>query len=274
MPHESAADDAERTCAYVIERVRRVAGARWAQGRHTPPFAARAGGEAVRTVAEQRLWRVGRDCARGLVAWANGERDVELFTSVPTPAAVLEMQAEGRRCVSLLPDELAVRPAYGVPRDAPDAGLAFALHDVCHLEKFADAAHFAGQVGFFRALVVARRAPGWAALEGRFDDAWRADVNHVGADMNGSAIFLFAALKMKLKMAARRELARTDGRPAPTGGPLDAREQRHFDARLDELFDLLDLRGLERADARAISTKHDVPESAERLERAFAARAG
>ena len=60
-------------------------------------------------------------------------------------------------------------------------------------------------------------------LHARYDEAWRADLAHVAADMNGSPVFLVAALKMKLKMAERRALAREDGRPAPTGGPLTRR---------------------------------------------------
>lgn len=42
------------------------------------------------------------------------------------------------------------------------------------------------------------------ALERGLDDTWRAERDYVIAHMNGSAVFLFAALKMRLNMAVRR----------------------------------------------------------------------
>ena len=43
-----------------------------------------------------------------------------------------------------------------------------------------------------------------AALDRELDDRWRADRDDIIADMNGSAVFLLAALKMRLGLAARR----------------------------------------------------------------------
>ena len=250
--------DAERACAYLVERVKRAAGVRWSQGEHRPPLVlARGGGAGLATVAQRRLWRVPRHVAEGLVAWSNGARDVELLTHVPTPRHVLGLQAAGRRCVSILPDE------------AKDNGLDFALHDLCHLEKFADPAHHEEQKGFFARMFVAMGAAGWHDFDRRFDDAWQKDVEHVAADMNGSAIFLFAALKMKLKMAVRRELARREGRPPPTGGPLLPAEEQAFAASLAVMLDLLGLSGDARDAALAVSTKRDAPESAQLLAQWF-----
>ena len=265
-------EDGERACAYVLERVKRAAGARWAQGKYAPAFEVRGGGEAARVVAERRLWRVERAAARGLVAWANGDRDVVLLTRVPAPREVLALQARGRRCVSLLPDGAGVRPDYGVPADAADDGLAFALHDVCHLEKFVDPEHHGGQVGFFRAFDDAMGTRAWAELDARLDDAWRREVDHVAADMNGSVVFLFAALKMKLKMAVRREVARASAEEAPREGPLDAREERAYGAALETLLDVFEMRGEDRDAARAVSTRRDAREAALRVERSFFAR--
>jgi hypothetical protein len=83
-------------------------------------------------------------------------------------------------------------------------GLAFALHDLCHLEKFVAPEHHAGQVGFFRLVERALETPALAALDRELDDVWRADRDYVLADMNGSAVFLLAALKMRLTLAVRR----------------------------------------------------------------------
>ena len=113
---------------------------------------------------------------------------------------MLALQARGRRCVCLL-DDAAAR-AHGDPRH-PD-GLAFALHDLCHLEKFVAPEHHAGQVGFFRLVERALETPAMAALDRALDDPWRADCDYIIADTNGSAVFLLAALKMRLGLAARR----------------------------------------------------------------------
>jgi hypothetical protein len=65
-------------------------------------------------------------------------------------------------------------------------GLAFALHDLCHLEKFVAPEHHAGQLGFFRLVQRALDTPALPALDREPDDAWRADRDYVLADMNGS----------------------------------------------------------------------------------------
>src|SRR5262249_53017041 len=170
-----------------------------------------------------------------LVAWGRGERDVVLLFDVPAPRDVLALQARGRRCVSLLDDDA---------RAAPHAdGLAFALHDLCHLEKLVSGGEYEAQVGFFGAVERGIDGRAWRAIEARLDAAWRKDVEHVVADMNGSPVFLVAALKMKLKMAARRELARRRGVVAPTSGGLDPEELRAYAQLLEALLDALDLRG-------------------------------
>ncbi len=253
--------DAEIACEYIAARVRAVAGARWLQGAMCPALTTAVTTPGVRLFAEHRLWRIERAVASGLVAWAAGERNVDLLYAVPTSREVLALQARGRRCVSLL-DE-------GVPTAPHADGLAFALHDLCHLEKFVDPEHHTAQVGFFASLDRAVHAPGWADLERPYDDAWASDFAHVAADMNGSPIFLFSALKMKLKMAARRALARELGRPAPTGGPLDDGEARAFAEALEALLDLLDIRGELRTAARAVNTKRDAPDPAVAIQRHF-----
>ena len=103
----------------------------------------------------------------GLLAWARGGRPALLVSRIPTAREILRRQCQGQRFVSLIDDEVA--RAHGDPRHAD--GLAFALHDLCHLEKFVVPAHHRGQVGFFRAVDRALDDPGLAALEGGFDAA-------------------------------------------------------------------------------------------------------
>jgi hypothetical protein len=84
------------------------------------------------------------------------------------------------------------------------------------------------------------------ALDAQLDEAWRADRDYVIADMNGSAVFLFAALKMKLKLAVGR-------RHAP------------FEPALDVLLRAMDLPDDIRDAARAVSPRRDRPTEARRL---------
>jgi hypothetical protein len=261
--------DAETTAAFLLERVRLARGAMWNEGRArvTPPEAP--SGPALRVFAERRVRGVPEDVVRGLFAWDRGERPVDLLFEIPPAAGVLARQARGRRCVCLLDDATAL--AHGDPRH-PD-GLAFALHDLCHLEKFVAPEHHAGQVGFFRDVERALAAPALRALEAELDEAWRAERDYVISDMNGSAIFLFAALKMKVNMAVRRRQARLAGRPAPRSGSLGPDERAAVEPALDVLFEAMDLPEDLRAAARVVSTRRDRPAEARRLLEHFEGRA-
>jgi hypothetical protein len=241
--------DAERACEFVAEHVRASSGARWLQGARVPAFACASRAEIVQLFATKRLHKVENAAARALVAWADGARDVVLFERMPAAREVLALQARGARCVSLLGDSVSC-----APHESP---LAFALHDLCHLEKFVDPEHHDGQVGFSTRALFAMDSPSWRAMEEGFDDAWREDRDHVMADMNGSAVFLFAALKMKLKMAARRVVARDRGEPAKGGGALDDRELESYRARLELLLEAFAFTPDEREAARRVSTRRD-----------------
>ncbi len=241
--------DAELACAYVIDRVQRAHGSRWLQGARRPPMVAGRDSPLVLMFAAHRLACIEAAVARALVAWARGERRVHLLFAVPPALHVLGWQARGERCVSLLPDGASTAPHAD--------GLAFALHDLCHLEKFVEPEHHLGQTGFFSALHAAMTSAAWASFVGRFDEELVREVDHVAADMNGSAIFLFAALKMKLKMASRRKRARARGSLEPTHGPLDPAEARAYEEHEEQLFDLLGLTGQARAAAQVVSTRRD-----------------
>ena len=260
----AALSDAERAACFVVEQARKRVGTRWHQGLWSPPLTDRRLADGVDVIARHRVWRLERAVARGIVAWACGERLVELRTTIPHFRELLALQARGRRCVSLLPE--------GAPTAPHTDALAFALHDLCHLEKLVAPEHYVGQVGFFAAAHAALDTPAFAELDARFDPAWRADLEHVVADMNGSAIFLFAALKMKLKMAARREHARLAGAAAPEGGALDDAEQRWFQDTLELLLDAFGLHGPDRSAARAVNTQRGEPEMAVHLLAVFEQR--
>jgi hypothetical protein len=241
---------AETTAAFLLARVRATRGALWDEGCGRVAAPALPSGPALRTFAERRVRGVPEPVVRGLFAWDRGERPVDLLFEVPSARRVLALQARGRRCVCLV-DDAAAR-AHGDPRH-PD-GLTFALHDLCHLEKFVAPEHHAGQIGFFRLVERALAADAMIALDRDLDDSWRADRDYVIADMNGSAVFLFAALKMKLKLAVGR-------RRAP------------FEPALDVLLAAMDLPDDVREAARAVQPRRDRPTDARRLLAHFEAEA-
>jgi len=198
---------AETAAAFVLARVRAGRGAAWDEGRGRVTAPSPPSGPALRTFAERRVRGVPEAVVRGLFAWDRGERPVDILFEVPPARRVLALQARGRRCVCLL-DDAAAR-AHGDPRHP--TGLAFALHDLCHMEKFVTPEHHAGQVGFFGLVERALETPAMAALDRELDDQWRADCDYVIADMNGSAVFLLAALKMRLTLAVRRRGGDAEG---------------------------------------------------------------
>jgi len=236
---------AETTAAFLLERVRAARGGLWDEGRGRVPPPLPLSGPALRTFAARRVRGVPQAVVQGLFAWDGGGRPVDLLFRVPSAREVLALQARGRRCVCLLEDAAAL--AHGDPRH-PD-GLAFALHDLCHLEKFVAPEDHAGQVGFFRLVQRALEAPALARLDRQLDDTWRADRDYVIADMNGSAVFLFAALKIKLFMAVRRCFAGEDAAASA----------------LDVLLGAMELPGDVQDGARVVSRRRDRPAAARRL---------
>jgi hypothetical protein len=259
----SAGDDAERTAAFLLERVQQSRGRLWDEGPRKDHVAgADEGlGPALRAFAQRRVRGVSERVVRGLFAWNRGERPADLLNEIPSATEILARQARGRRCVSLLPD--AVAAAHGDPRH-PD-GLSFVLHDLEHLEKFVEPSHHVGQIGFFRAVKAAFADPRFTALETGFDATWAADRDYVIADMNGSAVFLFSVLKMKVNMAVRRQLARATGRRAPTEGPLDSHERAAVRPAHEILVSAMQLPAPASAAALTVSARRDHPDAAKKL---------
>jgi len=263
-----SADDAEHAAAFLLARVQALRGRLWDEGAR-PDTAPAPATTALAIFATRRVRGVSPIVADALLAWARGERPVDLVDEVLPPREVLRRQAAGRRCVALLDD--ATARAHGDPRH-PD-GLSFALHDLHHLEKFVEAQHHRGQVGFFRAVDRALADTEVAALELTFDEIWCAERDYVLADMNGSAVFLFSVLKMRLAMAVRRRLARGRGVPVPTAGRLDDDEREALQPVLSAWFAGMGLPAALRTEAFTVTARRDQPAHARRLLAHFEAEA-
>jgi hypothetical protein len=267
-----AAVSAELAAGYLGEQARRVSGVKLRQGAWDGSFAEEAARvrallgddcEALKFLTRERVRCVPRRALRGLFTWASGF-SVELRRDVPTASEVLALQAVGRRCVSLLPE--------GVSPAPHESGLDFLIHDLCHLEKFADPAHHEEQVGFFATLRALGDEAGYLELEALLDATFVEDRERLAADVNGSAVYLFALFKMKLKMAARRRTARLAGVPARVSGPLDVAEQRVFDELAAILYEALGFDGSLRRAAAETSARRDAAEAAAVVAREFARR--
>ena len=263
---------AERAADYLVEHARRVSGVKVRQGAWSGAFAGetarvreRLGDdcEMLKFLTRERVRCVPERALRGLFTWASGF-SVELRVDVPTAAEVLALQSIGRRCVSLLPESVSPAPHA--------SGLDFLIHDLCHLEKFADPEHHEEQVGFFSTLRALGDDARYRELESLLDAAFVEDRDRLAADVNGSAVYLFALLKMKLKMAARRRTARLGGVPARVSGALDAAEQGIFDELQSRLFDALGFEGELRRAAAATSARRDAADAAGHVAREFARR--
>lgn len=254
-PADAAAAAAERAAAFLLAEAQRIASVRAYQGRRSAASLAALGdprcdelGPALRALVERRVYRVPDPVVRALLALRNGF-PAELYDHVPEPRHVLALQARGRRCVSLLTAETPAHPFAD--------GFEFALHDLCHLEKFANAEHHAGQVGFFASLLELARCDAWTSVEASLDTTFRSDRDRIGADTNGSSVYLFAVLKMRLKMAARRSLAREAGVAPREGGPLSPAEEARFHELGAKLYRCLGLRGEIEHAAHVVSARRD-----------------
>jgi hypothetical protein len=255
---------AENTATFLLERVTARWGRLWDQGARAAPLRAAPGAAAaLEVLARRRVRGVPEAVAAGVCAWSRGERAIDRLERVPAALEVLQLQARGRRCVSLISDEAA--RAHGDPRH-PD-GLTFAIHDLCHAEKFHGPEHHLGQVGFFRAVARAFSSPWFRELERGFDPLWVSERDYVVSDMNGSAIFLFAVLKMRIKMAVRRQVGRLDHRASlpKNRGPLDPEERAASQAVLGRLVEVLGIPPALREAALLVSARRDHPTLARQL---------
>lgn len=239
---------------FLVGEVRRAWPWHWKQGKRRPPLVAGSDAPVVRLLTGHRIKGVCEDAARGIAAWSRG-LEIVVFDRVPVPLEVLRLQALGARCVSLLAD--------GVPTAPHADALMFLLHDLCHIGKFADPRYYREQVGFFATFAGVVGGAGWQALEAELDADWISARDQVLCDMNGSSLFLFAAFKMKLKMAARRSVAQANGRPPVLYGPLDASEKATYRELLGRALALLGLEGKDLlAAALATSARRDCPQAA------------
>lgn len=247
--------DAERVASLLLREAREAHGDALFTGRSHARLEEFPPGSALAELASHRLRGLAEPARAAVIGLARGTHPARVEARPFTAREVLALQAEGRRCVSLLPP--------GAPLGPYPSAFAFAAHDLDHLAKFFDPAHFAGQLGFFR-MLHAGVSSGLAGLFARHDDKLVSDIETVGADTNGSSVFAFASLVMKLKMASRRRYGRITG-IVREKGPLSVEEERAFEPDFAALREVFELDATLGEAARLVGTRREHREAGRAL---------
>lgn len=149
--------------------------------------------------ANHRLRGVSLRAQRALVAWANNEYAIDLALLVPLPRILLDIQAEGRRIVSLFLDEKNLTRPF-LNRDP----LTFVLHDLEHADEFFfDPVRQKAQVRFYQGMKKILDAQILDELV-RTDPLFKQDLDYVISDMNSHPAHLHATLLAYIYESLRR----------------------------------------------------------------------
>ncbi|MEK2646052.1 hypothetical protein [Bdellovibrio sp. BCCA] len=164
---------------------------------------------------------------QSLSAWSSGRYPLRLLTTVPTPEEVLEMQAQGLRCISMLIQENEICHFVEEGRDV----LGFIVHDLIHADHFfADPVKAQAQIHFCQKLLVIEKLPEiQKMLSG--DITFKGEFHYLMSDMNSVPLHLLKTLKaILLGYFKRRENAAMN---APLPPQVETEFLKLFKAILD-----------------------------------------
>lgn len=131
---------------------------------------------------------------RALRAWQSGEYPLELLTMVPSPEYVLQMQAQGKRCVSMLIRREEIENLVEEGRDV----LGFLVHDLIHADHFfSDPVRAQAQILFSQKLQEVFYLPQIQRLA-QVDEVFKSEFNYLMSDMNSVPLHLLKTLKAVL----------------------------------------------------------------------------
>ncbi len=131
---------------------------------------------------------------RTMLNWMSGTWQIELFFHVPSARELLILQAENKRCITLVKDEKKIDTLILNKRDP----LSFALHDMMHIDQYFNSKESSsGQLGFYRKCVplyqnkkIKQKLKTHSEFKTKFE--------YVTSDMNAYSIHLFKCLKHAL----------------------------------------------------------------------------
>lgn len=156
---------------------------------------------------------------KSLSAWQTGLYPLNLLTHLPSAEDVLQMQADGQRCVSMLlkPEEI-----HSFVEEGRDV-LGFIVHDLIHADHFFnDPLRAQAQVHFCQKLLEVLKLP---AIQHMLfiDDIFRKEFHYLMSDMNSVPLHLLKTLKAVLLGYYKRQ--------------HDADMKRSLPASSEKLFD-------------------------------------
>lgn len=140
---------------------------------------------------------------RSLAAWQSGLYPLNLMTTLPSADEVLFMQAQGRRCVSMLIESEEIRSFVEEGRDV----LGFIVHDLIHADHFFhDPIRAHAQVIFCQKLLEVLKLP---AIQHMLfsDETFRKEFHYLMSDMNSVPLHLLKTLKAVLLGYYKRQTA-------------------------------------------------------------------
>jgi hypothetical protein len=145
-----------------------------------------------------------------IVLWADENRQYQLLFRTPSASEVLSMMASSTRCLTVFVEkqQLASTTTDKYPPFETRDCLSFSLHDLKHMEKYAEEKFFLEQVGFFyvmKEILVRNGEDNFCVPEYMcYDEQFNFDVEHAVADMNACVFHLVEFFKAKWIVASER----------------------------------------------------------------------
>ncbi|MCE3009761.1 MAG: hypothetical protein LW875_04020 [Proteobacteria bacterium] len=140
---------------------------------------------------ERNLRALPPSVARVLCLWEAGVYHLELWSTIPTAEQVLDLQTQGRRCVSLLDHDWGAFPLG--ERDV----FSFLIHDLIHADHFfKDPRLREAQMSFAQQMKNLLLHP--VIQEKRQNVKWNSQIEYLIADMNTHPLHLMKTLKSLL----------------------------------------------------------------------------
>ena len=128
---------------------------------------------------------------RALTRWYEGTYPLQLWTHVPTPDQLLEIQTEGLRGVSVFENEIDLSRMINPLRDPFE----FILHDLEHADRFfLEPQNNLGQIGFFKKLYQFWQNPTLKKLYAH-DKVFQHEFDYLMADMNSYSVHMMQYMK-------------------------------------------------------------------------------
>jgi hypothetical protein len=148
---------------------------------------------------------------RSLSAWQNGTYPLTLWTTIPSPEEVLQLQVGGKRCVSMFIQESEFSQLASDGRDV----FGFLIHDLIHADHFFhDPVNAQAQIQFSQRLQILWQQP---FLQERLlaDSEFKEEFYYLMSDMNSVPLHLLKTLKAQLLAHTKRQANTAITAPLP-----------------------------------------------------------